>query len=150
LTSVLVDSNVILDVVSENPQWGEWSSSMLARCAESGMLIINPIIYAEVSVGFERIEELDEVLPADSFRRDILPWEAAFLAGKCFLAYRRKGGSRRSPLPDFYIGAHAAVAGLPLLTRDARRYRTYFPHLILLAPEDDETEPALPGPTENA
>ncbi len=110
---------------------------MLARCAESGMLIINPIIYAEVSVGFERIEELDEVLPADSFRREPLPWEAAFLAGKCFLAYRRQGGTRRSPLPDFFIGAHAAIEGLPLLTRDPRRYRTYFPQLTILAPDDD-------------
>jgi predicted nucleic acid-binding protein len=136
LSSVLVDSNVILDVVTEDPRWGEWSTSMLARCAEVGMLVINPIIYAEVSVGFERIEELDEVLPLDSFRRDPLPWEAAFLAGKCFLLYRRKGGARRSPLPDFYIGAHAAVTGLPLLTRDARRYRTYFPQLSILAPEE--------------
>jgi hypothetical protein len=104
------------------------------------MLVINPIIYAEVSIGFERIEDLDGVLPADSFRRDPLPWEAAFLAGKCFLAYRRRGGSRRSPLPDFYIGAHAAVTGLPLLTRDARRYRTYFPGLSILAPEDREAK----------
>ncbi len=111
---------------------------MLARCAEGGMLVINPIIYAEVSIGFERIEELEEVFPADSFRRDPLPWEAAFLAGKCFLEYRRRGGARRSPLPDFYIGAHAAVAGLPLLTRDARRYRTYFPHLTLFAPAEEE------------
>jgi predicted nucleic acid-binding protein len=132
---------VILDIVTDDPQWGAWSSSMLSRCAESGMLVINPIIYAEVSVGFKRIEELDEVLPADSFRRDPLPWEAAFLAGKSFLAYRRKGGTRRSPLPDFYIGAHAAVTGLPLLTRDARRYRTYFPHLSLLAPAESEEEP---------
>ena len=111
---------------------------MLARCAENGMLVINPIIYAEVSVGFDRIEELDEALPAESFRREALPWEAAFLAGKCFLRYRRQGGSRRSPLPDFYIGAHAAVKGLTLLTRDPRRYRTYFPDLSLLAPVDEE------------
>lgn len=111
---------------------------MLDRCAESGMLVINPIIYAEISVGFERIEELDDMLPADSFRRDQLPWEAAFLAGKCFLEYRRRGGVRRSPIPDFYVGAHAAVAGLPLLTRDARRYRTYFPHLDLLSPTEQE------------
>lgn len=111
---------------------------MLAHCAEGGMLILNPIVYAEVSVGFARIEELDDVLPADSFRREPLPWEAAFLAGKCFLAYRRKGGERRSPLPDFYIGAHAAVAGLPLLTRDPRRYRTYFPQLQILAPAEGE------------
>lgn len=113
---------------------------MLAHCAEAGILIINPIIYAEVSVGFERIEELDDALPADSFRRDPLPWEAAFLAGKCFLIYRRRGGSRRAPLPDFYIGAHAAVTGLTLLTRDARRYRTYFPQLTFLAPEEDEAQ----------
>ena len=111
---------------------------MLARYAESGMLVINPIIYAEISIGFERIEELEEVLPTDSFRRDPLPWEAAYLAGKCFLAYRRRGGSRRSPLPDFYIGAHAAVTGLTLLTRDPRRYRTYFPHLSILAPAEAE------------
>jgi len=111
---------------------------MLAHCANSGVLVINPIIYAEVSVGFDRIEELDEVLPSDSFRRDPLPWDAAFLAGKCFLEYRRRGGSRRSPLPDFYIGAHAALSRLPLLTRDARRYRTYFPHLPLFAPNLEE------------
>jgi predicted nucleic acid-binding protein len=138
LSGVLVDSNVILDIVTEDPRWGEWSSSMLASCAEAGMLVINPIIYAEVSVGFERIEELEDILPADSFRRDPLPWEAAFLAGKCFLTYRRRGGTRRSPLPDFYIGAHAAVAGLPLLTRDPRRYRTYFPQLALLAPQEED------------
>lgn len=138
MSSVLVDSNVILDIVTEDPQWAEWSSSMVASCVESGTLIINPIIYAEVSVGFDRIEELDQALPTDSFRRDPLPWEAAFLAGKCFLRYRRQGGSRRSPLPDFYIGAHAAVKGLTLLTRDPRRYRTYFPHLSLLAPAEEK------------
>ena len=131
---------MILDVATDDPQWSDWSASMLARCADSGVLIINPIIYAEVSVGFNRIEELDEALPADTFRRDPLPWEAAFLAGKCFLAYRRRGGARRSPLPDFYIGAHAAVKGLPLLTRDPRRYRTYFPHLSLLAPDEESPE----------
>ncbi|MES1244993.1 MAG: type II toxin-antitoxin system VapC family toxin [Acidobacteriota bacterium] len=140
MSGVLVDANVILDVATEDPLWSEWSATMLARCADSGLLIINPIIYAEVSVGFDRIEELDEVLPADAFRRDPLPWEAAFLAGKCFLAYRRRGGARRSPLPDFYIGAHAAVKGLPLLTRDPRRYRTYFPHLSLLAPDEESPE----------
>jgi predicted nucleic acid-binding protein len=140
VSSVLVDTNVILDVVTDDPRWGDWSSSMLGRYAESGILVINPIIYAEVSVGFERIEELDKALPVGAFRRDPLPWEAAFLAGKCFLAYRRRGGSRRSPLPDFYIGAHAAVAGLPLLTRDPRRYRTYFPHLSLIAPAEHEEE----------
>ncbi len=109
---------------------------MLARCADSGTLVINPIVYAEVSVSFARIEDLDDVLSDEAYVRAPLPWEAAFLAGKCFLEYRRRGGARRSPLSDFYIGAHAAVAGLPLLTRDARRYRTYFPSLHLLAPQE--------------
>jgi len=98
------------------------------------MLVINPIIYAEVAVGFERIEDLDEALPAQYYRRHPLPFEAAYLAGQCFLSYRRRGGGRRSPLPDFYIGAHAALAGFTLLTRDARRYRTYFPKLRIVAP----------------
>jgi predicted nucleic acid-binding protein len=131
---VLVDSNVLLDVLEEDPKWFSWSADRLAECAESSPLLINPIIYAEVSIGFERIEELEDALPLSSFERRSLPWEAAFLAGKCFVAYRRAGGNRRSPLPDFFIGAHAAVEGLTLLTRDANRYRTYFPSLQLIAP----------------
>ena len=134
MTDVLVDSNVLLDVLTEDPTWFDWSSSMLAEHAERSVLMINPIIYAEVSVRFERIEEMEEAVPADLFRREALPWEAAFLTGKCFLRYRRNGGARRSPLPDFYIGAHAAVRGATLLTRDASRYRTYFPKLPLIAP----------------
>ena len=130
----LVDSNVILDVFTEDDDWGEWSSTMLAGAAAAGMLLINPIIYAEVSVRFERIEELDEALPVDYYRRLPLPWEAVFLAGQCFMKYRRRGGARRSPLPDFYIGAHAAIAGFTLLTRDAKRYRAYFPSLRIVAP----------------
>jgi predicted nucleic acid-binding protein len=98
------------------------------------VIAINPIIYAEVSIRFDRIEDLEETLPESEFRRLPLPWEAAFLAGKCFIQYRRRRGARRSPLPDFYIGAHAAVAGMPLLTRDASRYRTYFPRIELIAP----------------
>ena len=131
---VLVDSNVLLDVLTEDPHWFEWSAESLARIAERESLAINPVIYAEVSVGFDRIEDMEAALPAPQFHRLSLPWEAAFLAGKCFIAYRRRGGARRSPLPDFYIGAHASVAGLRLLTRDASRYRTYFPKLRLLAP----------------
>ncbi|HEY7723820.1 MAG TPA: type II toxin-antitoxin system VapC family toxin [Anaeromyxobacteraceae bacterium] len=131
--AVLVDSNVILDVATEDPGWGEWSSRELARAADRSILVINPIVFAEVSVGFDRVEDLEEALPPEVYRRDPLPYQAAFLAGKCFLAYRRRGG-RRSPLPDFYIGAHAAVAGHQLLTRDAARYRTYFPRLTLIAP----------------
>jgi predicted nucleic acid-binding protein len=134
VSDTLVDSNVILDVLTEDEEWLEWSSSQLAKSASAGMLVINPIIYAEVSTRFERIEELDDALPADYFRRVPLPWEAAFLAGQCFITYRRRGGSRRSPMPDFYIGAHAALTGLTLLTRDARRYRAYFPRLRIVAP----------------
>jgi len=131
---VLVDSNVLLDVFSEDPRWGSWSSEALARAADTAVLAINPIIYAEVSIRFTTIEELDTALPRVHFQRLPLPWEAAFLAGKCFLAYRKRAGTRPTPLPDFYIGAHAAVAGLALLTRDAPRNRTYFPKLRLIAP----------------
>jgi predicted nucleic acid-binding protein len=132
--AVLVDSNVILDVATEDPAWLAWSSEALARAADESVLVINPLIYAEVSIGFDAIEDLDELLPETLFRRDPLPFEAAFLAGKAFVAYRRRGGGKGKPLPDFYIGAHAAVAGLRLLTRDARRYRTYFPTVEILAP----------------
>ncbi|MEK6721388.1 MAG: type II toxin-antitoxin system VapC family toxin [Chloroflexota bacterium] len=131
---VLVDSNVLLDVATVDPDWSAWSSSTLERTADEAILVINPLVYAEVSVGFPTIEALDAALPADLYRREDLPYEAAFLAGKCFVRYRRGGGSRRSPLPDFYVGAHAAVAGYRLLTRDATRYRTYFPKLELIAP----------------
>ncbi len=130
----LVDSNVILDVVTEDAEWFDWSAAMLARVAEAGRIVINPLVYAEVSLGFDRIEELDESVPPDYFVREPLPWDAAFLAARAFLKSRRGGGARRHPLPDFYIGAHAAIAGYTLLTRDARRYRTYFPKLRLLAP----------------
>lgn len=134
MPGVLVDSNVLLDVLTEDASWFRWSAEALARAAESDTLIINPIVYAEVSVGFARIEELDASLPPTFFRRDALPWEAGFLAGKCFRRYRRSGGTRRSPLPDFFIGAHAAIRAYALLTRDAARYRTYFPTLTLIAP----------------
>ena len=132
---ILVDSNILLDVVTEDPKWFEWSSTMLGLHAEQSVLVINPIVYAEVSIGFDSIEELESALPPNVFRRDELPWEAGFLAGKCFLAYRRRGGRRVAPLPDFYIGAHAAVRGMTALTRDARRYKTYFPKLDLIAPK---------------
>lgn len=132
---VLVDSNVILDVATEDPEWMDWSSDALAEAAESAPLIINPVIYAEVSVGFDRIEDLDDVLPTEYFNREAVPWDAAFLAGKAFLRYRRARGKRTSPLPDFFIGAHAAVRAYSLLTRDTRRYRTYFPQLTIVSPE---------------
>jgi predicted nucleic acid-binding protein len=132
--SILVDSNVLLDVLTEDPNWFSWSAQALARCAEEAALAINPIIYAEVSVRFKRIENLEEALAPHFFERHPLPWEAAFLAGKCFLDYRKRAGRKGSPLPDHYIGAHAAVVGLTLLTRDPSRYRTYFPRLRLIAP----------------
>jgi predicted nucleic acid-binding protein len=132
--ATLVDSNVILDVVTEDAEWFDWSAEMLAREGERSRLVINPLVYAEVSIGFHRIEELDDAIPPEHFTREALPWEAAFLAARAFVTYRRKGGARAHPLPDFYIGAHAAVAGYTLLTRDARRYRTYFPKLRVIAP----------------
>lgn len=133
--SVLVDSNVLLDLFTRDAVRYDWSVEALEELGDVSTLVINPIIYAEVSVHFAAIEELDDALPADRFRREPLPWDAAFLAGKSFLTYRRRGGRRRSPLPDFYIGAHAAVAGMVLLTRDASRYRTYFSGLTIVAPE---------------
>ena len=132
---ILVDSNVLLDVLQEDKRWFAWSARQLAECAEQAGLVINPVIYAEVSIGFDSIEALEDALPPQQVRREPLPWEAAFLAGKCFLRYRRSGGTRRSPLPDFFIGAHASVAGMPLLTRDASHYRSYFPKLALIAPD---------------
>jgi len=131
---VLVDSNVLLDVLEEDPVHFRASAAALARAIDTGAAI-NPIVYAEVSVGFERIEDLEEALPASELPRLALPLEAAFLAGKCFLTYRRAGGPKRSPLPDFFIGAHAAVAGMRLLTRDMGRYRAYFPGLAIEQPQ---------------
>lgn len=134
MAETLVDSNVLLDVLTEDPIWSDWSAQALEHHADRSVLVINPLIYAEVSVRFSRIEELDEVLPVEFFRRDPLPWQSGFLAGKCFSRYRNRGGHRRSPLPDFYIGAHAAVMGMTLLTRDSARYRSYFPTLQVVSP----------------
>lgn len=131
---VMVDSNVLLDVFTEDPQWFAWSHKTLEEHLESDVLVINPVVYAEISVGFERVEDLDECLPPTMFAREAIPWEAAFLAAKCFVRYRRGGGRKTAPLPDFFIGAHAAVKGMPIITRDVKRYRTYFPTLRLIAP----------------
>ncbi len=132
--ATLVDTNVLLDVLTEDPVWLEWSAAALVDAAEAGPLWINPLIYAEVSVRFSRIEDLEMALPTQDYRRAQLPWEAAFLAGKAFVRYRRSGGRKTSTLPDFYIGAHAAVADVALLTRDAGRYQTYFPTVELITP----------------
>lgn len=133
----LVDPSVLLDILTDDPEWRDWSERAVAAARDQGMLVINPIVYAEVSTGFAAIEDLDDAVPAYDFAREPLPFEAGFLAGKAFLAHRHHGGQRRSSLPDFYIGAHAAVAGYRLLTRDDRRYRTYFPSLQLVAPSAD-------------
>jgi hypothetical protein len=134
VTAVLVDSNVLLDVMTEDPRWLAWSAEAIERAADRFRLVINPVVYAEVSIRYSRIEDLEAALSRTMFDREAIPYEAAFLAGKSFLAYRRSGGAKRSPLPDFFIGAHAAVARYRLLTRDAARYRTYFPKLPLIAP----------------
>jgi predicted nucleic acid-binding protein len=135
LHPVLVDTNVILDVSTNDKRWYEWSAAALEEAADESTLVINPIIYAEVSIAYKKIEDIELALPPGTFRRDALPNEAAFLAGKAFLRYRQRGGrSKTHPLPDFYIGAHAAVAGFRLLTRDAARYRTYFPGVQVIAP----------------
>jgi predicted nucleic acid-binding protein len=135
MAEVMLDSNVLLDVLTEDPAWFEWSSRTLEECAQDHILVINPIIYAEVSIGFDRMEDLDAALPENLIERRPIPLEAAFLAGKCFLKYRGRGGQKQSTLPDFFIGAHAAVEKMTLLTRDASRYRTYFPRLRLISPE---------------
>jgi predicted nucleic acid-binding protein len=135
MKTVLVDSNVLLDVATNDPTWASWSSQALEAAANEGQLAINALIYAEISVAYRRIEDLEAAVSPTLFRREPLPYEAAFLAGKAFVQYRRRGGARTSPLADFYIGAHAAVADFRLLTRDARRYRTYFPTVEVIAPE---------------
>ena len=128
----LVDTNVLLDIITQDPTWLAWSESALRKAAEHSTLAINPIIFAEVSMKFDRIEDADAALV--DFAREPLTYEAGFLAGKVFLAYRRRGGAKRSPMPDFYVGAHAVIARMELLTRDATRYRTYFPALKIIAP----------------
>lgn len=132
---VLVDTNVLIDVAVDDPHWGDWSADQLARARESDQLALNAIIFAELSVHFASAEQLESLLAPFRFERLHLPWEAAFVAGKAFKRYRSRGGSKSTPLPDFFIGAHAATAGLPLLTRDARRYREYFPTVRLISPK---------------
>ena len=131
---ILVDTNVLLDVLEDDPQWATWSQGQLDAASVTDTLAINPIIYSELSIAFARIEDLDAVITDASLTVEPIPHEALFLAGKAFLNYRRARGAKHSVLPDFYIGAHAAVTGMTLLTRDARRYRKYFPKLRIIAP----------------
>ena len=132
---LLVDTNVILDVVEDDPDWANWSQTRLDAAALQYTLLINSVIYAELSIAYLRIEELEAMLSTAGFRMEPIPREALFLAGKVFRQYRNRGGTRTGVLPDFFIGAHAAVAGIPLLTRDPRRYRSYFPGLDMIHPE---------------
>ena len=132
---LLVDTNVILDVVENDPQWAAWSQAQLEAASLKYTLVINPVIYAELSIAYQRIEELEAMLKSAGLRLDPIPREALFLAGRVFLKYRQRKGTKSGVLPDFFVGAHAAVAGIPLLTRDPGRYRTYFPSLKLITPE---------------
>lgn len=134
MNGVLVDSNVLLDIVTEDNNWFEWSSRIFQKYSEHYDLVINPIIYSEVSIGYNRIEEYEKALP-NEIKRVLIPWEAAFLAGKAYLKYRKNGGHRHSPLPDFFIGAHAVVGNLILLSRDTKKLKHYFPSLHLISPE---------------
>ena len=132
--SIIVDSNIILDILTEDKEWYRWSSEKLINLSEDNDLIINQVIYSEISIRFTRIEDLDEVIAEAGLKCENLPWEASFLAGKCFMQYKNNEGVKRSPLPDFYIGAHAAITKRPLLTRDTNRYKTYFNNLEIIAP----------------
>jgi predicted nucleic acid-binding protein len=134
MAEIMVDSNVLLDVLTEDPVWFSWSSTALEDCARDHILVIDPIIFAEVSIRFDSIEDLDAALRSSMLQMRPIPLEAAFLAGKCFRHYRRRGGQKLSLLPDFFIGAHAAVEKMSLVTRDIARYRTYFPTVKLICP----------------
>ena len=134
MKGVLVDSNVILDIFLDDPKWADWSESNLASHSQSSTLFINAIIYSEISIGFERIEDLELAVAHAGFQMLEIPKEALFLAGKAFLTYRKRKGSKSTPLPDFYIGAQAAVLNMALITRDISRYRSYFPTVNLIAP----------------
>ena len=135
MSEILVDTNVLLDLVTDDATWADWSQRQLEIWALRGSLVINLVIYAELSIGFDRIEEMEAVLSETGVALVEIPRPALFLAGKAFRAYKRKGGSRSGVLPDFFIGAHAAIARLPLLSRDRGRYRTYFPTLELIVPQ---------------
>jgi hypothetical protein len=132
---ILVDSNVILDVVKQDATWERWSARQISEYGPGNRLAINPIVFAEVSYGFDRIEEVHNAIPRDIFLYAELPYAAAFLASQAFALYRKRGGTRSTPLPDFLIGAHAVAENMILMTRDARRYRDYFPALRLICPD---------------
>jgi predicted nucleic acid-binding protein len=131
---IIVDSNVIIDILTKDDKWYEWSSSQLELLSASNELLINDIIYSEISIAFKKIEELEEVLSSSLFIIEPIPKEALFLSGKAFVKYKNLSGTKSSCLPDFFIGAQASVLQIPLLTRDGKRYRQYFPNLKLISP----------------
>lgn len=135
MTQFLLDTSVLLDFFNSTPNLGGWAELTLLGAHQEGELLINPIIYAELAPNFRDGEELDDALSSNSILKALLPYEAAFRASEAFLKYRKLGGSKTSPLPDFYIGAHAAVEGLTLITRDSARFKTYFPDLHLISPD---------------
>ncbi|MBA3028166.1 MAG: type II toxin-antitoxin system VapC family toxin [Desulfobacteraceae bacterium] len=135
MKGILVDSNIVLDIFLDDPNWAEWSEAVLSEYSIHTPLYINPIIYTEISIGFNKIEELETALIKGGFQMLEIPKEALFLAGKAFLKYRRSKGVKKSPLPDFFIGAQAAVLDLELITRDTKRYRSYFPTVKIISPE---------------
>lgn len=135
MNGLLVDSNVILDIFLDDPKWADWSVTALANASYNSTLYINQIVYTEVSIGFDKIEELELALHQGGFQMLEMPKEALFLAGKAYLNYKKAKGTKKSPLPDFYIGAQAAVLGMDLITRDKGRYRTYFPTVRIICPK---------------
>ncbi len=137
MSKILVDSNIILDILTEDPVWLGWSTKMLSHYVKTHDLVINPIIYAEISVGFQTMTEFESVMKVTGLLKEALPYKAAFIAGKAFRDYRKRGGIRHSPLPDFYIGAHASIAEYQLITRDYKRYQTYFSDVELIYPQEE-------------
>jgi len=135
MARILVDTNVLVDVLTDDPQWSQWSSDAFCACMDHARMVIDTAVYAELAVRYPSVDALEQMISAAGLEREQIPWSAAFLAGKAFEAYRRAGGTRRSPLPDCYIGAHAAATGMRLLTRDGARFRTYFPSVELIAPD---------------
>jgi len=134
MKGVIVDSNIILDVFVNDPKWADWSESKLDEYDQLGILYINSIVYSEISIGFRRIEDLESAIAKAGFEILQIPKEALFLAGKAYLKYKKRKGTKRTPLPDFFIGAQAAVQNLDLITRDVSKYQSYFPTVKLIAP----------------
>ena len=134
MKGVLVDSNIVLDIFLNDPKWADWSESKLDEYAQLGILYINSIVYSEISIGFKRIEDLESAIAKAGLQMLGIPKEALFLAGKAYLKYKKRKGTKRTPLPDFFIGAQAAVQNLDLITRDVSRYQSYFPTVKLISP----------------